>query len=54
MTLRADSLATTDAEFHKTLLDRHEEAQNHLNALQAQLITRTHHHPHRTVKIVKS
>ena len=36
VTMRAETLATTEADF-KTLLDRQEEAQNHLNELSAQL-----------------
>ena len=36
MTMRAQSLATTDADFFKTLLHRQEEAQKHLNELSAQ------------------
>ena len=36
-TMRAESLATTDADFFKTLLDHQEEAQKHLNELSAQL-----------------
>ena len=35
--MRAESLATTEADFFKTLLDRQEEAQKHLNELAAQL-----------------
>ena len=35
--MRAESLATTDVDFFKTLLERHEEAPKHLNALTAQL-----------------
>ena len=34
---RAESLATTEADFFKTLLDRQEEAQKHLYELAAQL-----------------
>ena len=37
VTMRADSLATTEADFFKTLLDHHEETQKHLNELSAQL-----------------
>ena len=33
VTMRAESLATTDADFFKTLVNRQEEAQTHLNAL---------------------
>ena len=33
------SLATTDADFFSTLVNRQDEAQNHLNALSAQLNT---------------
>ena len=46
VTMRAESLATMEAEFKK-LLDRQEEAQRHLNELSAQL----HRHPVATVKI---
>ena len=35
--MRAEALATTEADFFKALLDRQEEAQNHLNELSAQL-----------------
>ena len=35
--VRVESLATTEADFFKTLLDRQEEAQRHLNGLAAQL-----------------
>ena len=38
-TMLVESLATTDAGFFKTLLNRQEEAQNHLDALSAQLST---------------
>ena len=34
---RAEALATTKADFFKALLDRQEEAQNHLNELSAQM-----------------
>ena len=34
---RAEALATTEADFFKALLDRQEEAQNHLNELSAQM-----------------
>ena len=37
VTMRAEPLATTEAEFFKTLLDRQGEAQKHLNELSAQL-----------------
>ena len=37
MTTRKESLATTEADFFKTLLDRQEETQKHLNELSAQL-----------------
>ena len=39
VTIRAESLATTDADFFKTHLHRQEEAQEHLNELSAQLGT---------------
>ena len=37
VTMRAECLATTEADFFKTLLDRQEEAQRHRNELTAQL-----------------
>ena len=37
VTMRPESLATTEADFFKTLLDRQEETQKHLNELSAQL-----------------
>ena len=37
VTMRVESLATTEADFFKALLDRQEEAQKHLNELVAQL-----------------
>ena len=37
VTMRAESLATTEADFFNTLLDRQEEAQKHMNELSAQL-----------------
>ena len=37
VTMRAESLATTEADFFKALLERQEEAQKHLNELAAQL-----------------
>ena len=37
VTMRAESLATTDADSFKTLLDNQEEAEKHLNELSAQL-----------------
>ena len=37
VTMRTEALATTEADFIKTLLDRQEEAQKHLNELAAQL-----------------
>ena len=40
--MRAESLATTEADFSKTLLDRQEEAQRHLNELSAQLSQTRH------------
>ena len=57
----------TEADFFKTLIDRHEEAQNHLNALPAQLSTAVndapkvatlapaaqHHLPFHTLKVAK-
>ena len=39
VTMRAESLATTDGDFFKTPVNRQEEAQNHLNSLSAQLST---------------
>ena len=39
VTMRADSLPTTESDFFQPILDRHEEAQNALNALSAQLRT---------------
>ena len=36
VTMRAESLATTEANFFRTLLDRQEETQKHLNELSAQ------------------
>ena len=38
VTMRAGALATTDADFFKTLIERQEEAQKHLNELESQLI----------------
>ena len=38
VTMRAGSLTTTDVDFFKTLLNRHEEAQSRMNALTAQLM----------------
>ena len=35
--MRAGSLTTTDVDFFKTLLDRHEETQSRMNALTPQL-----------------
>ena len=37
VTMRAEALATTDADFFKTLIERQEEAQKHLNELESQL-----------------
>ena len=37
VTMRAETLATTEADFFKALIERHEEAQKHLNELAAQL-----------------
>ena len=37
VTMRAEALATTEADFFKALLDRQQEAQKHLNELAAQL-----------------
>ena len=37
VTVRAESLASTEADFSKTLLDRQQETQKHLNELSAQL-----------------
>ena len=37
VTLRAESLATTEADFLKTLFDRHEETQRNLKELSAHL-----------------
>ena len=37
VTMRAESWATTEAHFFKTLLDRQEQAQKHLNELSAHL-----------------
>ena len=37
VTMRAEALATTKADFFKAVLDRQEEAQKHLNELAAQL-----------------
>ena len=37
VTMRAEDLATTEADFFKTLLERQEEALKHLNELSAQL-----------------
>ena len=37
VTMRAEDLATTEADFFKTLLERQEEALKHLNELAAQL-----------------
>ena len=37
VTMRAEAWATTEADFFKTLTERHEEAQKHLNELAAQL-----------------
>ena len=37
VTMRAEALATTEADFFKTLLDQQEEAHKHLNELAAQL-----------------
>ena len=37
VTMRAGSLTTTDVDFFKTLLDRHEETQSRMNALTPQL-----------------
>ena len=39
VTTQAESLATTEVDFFQTLLKRHEESQDHLNALKAQLRT---------------
>ena len=39
VTVRADSLLTTESDFFQTILERHEEAQKHTNALSAQLNT---------------
>ena len=37
VTMRAEALATTDADFFKTLIEPQEEAQKHLNELESQL-----------------
>ena len=37
VTMRAEALATTQVDFFKALIERHEEAQKHLNELSAQL-----------------
>ena len=37
VTMRAEALATTQVDFFKALIERHEEAQKHLNELAAQL-----------------
>ena len=37
VTVRAEALATTEVDFFKALIERHEEAQKHLNELAAQL-----------------
>ena len=37
VTMRAEALATTEADFFKALFDRQEEAQKHLNELAARL-----------------
>ena len=39
VTMRAESLATTDGDFFKTPVNRQEEAHNHMNSLSAQLST---------------
>ena len=39
VTLRVDSLLTKESDFVQTILERHEDAQNHLNALSEQLST---------------
>ena len=48
VTMRVESLATTAADFFKTLLDHQEEAQRHVNELSAQLSQQntTAHAPH--------
>ena len=45
VTMRAESLATTEADFFKTLLDRQEQAHKRLNELSAQIS-----HQHTTVR----
>ena len=40
MNIRANALATTEADFFKALPDRQEEAQKHLNQLAAQVSQR--------------
>ena len=49
VTMRAESLATTEADFVKTLLDRQEEAQRHLNELSA-VTPAKHHYMVRTIR----
>ena len=45
-----ESLATTEADFFETLLDRQEEAQKHLNELAAQLGLQNYCHPFHAMK----
>ena len=50
VTMRAESLATREADFFKTVLDRQEEAQRHFNELSAQRSHQNNNIPSHAVK----